>query len=127
MDWIRAGKLAVISLGVYLLFRFLLPWMFPFLAALFLVRLLQSWIVVGGKYLHLKKQVSVLLFSVGLLALFLCSAYRLIVSARREAGLSDFAESVCRNGGTAFGGFWETVIRCLACLTDLLKVYWRKN
>ncbi len=79
MDWIRAGKLAVISLGVYLLFRFLLPFMFPFLAALFLVRLLRDWIVLARKYFHLKKQIAVLLFSVGTLALLLGSAYRLIL------------------------------------------------
>ncbi len=104
MDWIRAGKLAVISLGVYLLFRFLLPWMFPFLAALFLVRLLQSWIVVSGKYLHLKKQVSVLLFSVGLLALFLCSAYRLILCVSAQ--------------GSRFIGF------CRECMPEWRNSFW---
>lgn len=84
MIWKNVGKLVVILAAVYLMFRFLLPWLLPFVAAILLVQGLQHWVEFAGKRMNLKRKAAVTLFCVGILGVMGLAGSRLILFFSRQ-------------------------------------------
>lgn len=84
MPWKNLGKLAVILAVVYLTFRFLLPWLFPFVAAVLVVQLLRRWTICGERHLHLKRPAAVALLGSIVLGTVILAGGRLFLFLGRS-------------------------------------------